>query len=486
MSVLTAIRRNASRSVSLPGLKTIRVGGTGGTGYLGNWIDSNQPGNVYSSSGRRSSRSMYIPGTKINWDSLTGEILSCPASRACLNWKARNRPQAVPVTQEQNEQAEWMIVADAQMTRQLRRPNPAYDGDTFLNMIDFSLDVNGNAYVLVERNSIGQLIEMWWWPHNKVSIPYNQHDIISSYVLTNQMGMQFEVPIENLYHLKFGLDPDDWRYGMSPTAAEKRGVYSLQQSANYRANIYRNFGTVGVILSAKNADQPFDPAEIKQLWRDKTTGDNVGDALAIDVPIDANFPGVTPQSMAIETMDDRPEADICALRGLSATVVGLHVGRLSKTYANMKEAREAAWEECIMPGNQLIATQLGHRLVPEYAPKTSIAATEKYVAHNRIAFDYRGVRPLQPDRDKQTESEVNVFKAGITTVKEFCVATNRPMPDPAVEDKRFFDLFQIVGQQNSALTPPNSNVATPVAAGGKHIEPLIAQIEALSRDGHGG
>ncbi len=443
MNALQAIRKYAGSSLQ-KGAPIVtgntRIGGTGSSGNLGDWLSGDSSGNIYNSNGRKSA--VWIPGTHINWDMITAEIISCPAAAACLNWKARNRPQAPPVIEQSDEKNEWQAVAHP-LGRKLRRPNAFYDGDTLLNMASFSLDTNGNAYLVAEYTKGGDLGELWWWPHNWVTIPPEYSTFIESYVLRDQLGRHIEVPAENVFHLKWGLDPEDWRFGMSPLAASKRGVYSLQQSSNYRANILRNFGTVGVIFSPKDGQSTFVPEDVKAAWKDKTSGDNVGSAFAIDVPIDVEFPAVTPQSMAIETMDDRPEADTCALFGLPPQVVGLHVGRLSKTFANYAEARESAWEECIMPENLLLSRQVGFRALPLYVRNSSPAAVEAYLEQFRIGFDYKHVRPLQPDMDALHKRAREDWKFNLLTLGEWCKIVGRDDPPVELADLRYRDLAMV-------------------------------------------
>jgi hypothetical protein len=455
MNALQAIRRYASQSLTgtignsgkaaayVSG--RVRVGGTGSNGYLGDWISGDAPGNVYNSSRYGG---VAIPGTHINWDNITGEIISCPACQACLNWKARNRPQSPPMI-EQYIDGDWQLPTKPHPFKaKLNRPNPFYDGDTLLNMTSFSLDTNGNAYIAVEYTNGGEIANLYWWPHNWVTIPPEYDEIVQSYILRNVLGKHMEVPAENVWHLKWGLDPEDWRFGMSPIAAVKRDIYSLQQSVNYRANIYRRMGFAGVIITPESANDVPNPETMKKLWNDRTRGDNAGSTVVLDFPAKVNFPGVTPQTMALETVEDRPEANICAVWGLSPGLVGLHAGRLAKTYANRKEEREAGWEECIMPENLLLSRQIGHNAFPHYITgERTPDAVSAYMEQYRLAFDYTDVRPLQPDKDKEHQRAREDWKANLINLAEWCQVVGRPEPPPELAEMRFRDLSTPVAME---------------------------------------
>jgi hypothetical protein len=170
----------------------------------------------------------------------------------------------------------------------------------------------------------------------------------------------------------------------------RRQQYALNQGANYTANLLRNFGTAGTLITPTEANTTFDPQEIVDRWNAKTQGDRAGSVMAIDIPVAVHYPKATPQDLALETILDRAEADICAVLGVPAQVTGLHSGRLSKTYANLREAREVAWEETILPLLNLIAGGVGQHLLPEFATDWE---------RQRLTFDVSDVRPLQPDSD---------------------------------------------------------------------------------------
>lgn len=445
----------------------------------GDWASTSLPGNVGVSRGR----SVWVPGTRINWDNVTGDIIGCPAAQACFNYIYRNLPQAPPVIRQKNREGEAKPVPGHPVTSLLMRPNPQYDGATLLNQAAFSLHADGNAYIVIERTRGGEIAELHWWPHHWVTTPADTKDVIEKYVVRDMQGYLHEVPAEDIIHLKWGLNPEDWRFGLSPLAAATRGIFSLQMSANYRANILRNFGTVGALIRPKDAvsaqDAEFDPETVARLWADKVSGDNVGKALILDWPADVDFPGVSPQNMAIETMDDRPEADICALFGLPPQVVGLHVGRLSKTYANYAEARESAWEECLMPLGGMLACQFGYKLIPEFE------SGQKVLDTYALGFDYANVRPLQPDKDKLHERAREDFKVGLLTLGEWCAEVGRPAPPPDMAEMRYSDLNTFSSGTTDNMTTDGTQAGQTATATSRPRKDLdwaarvIGEIEAL-------
>lgn len=425
----------------------------------GDWVNSSRPGNIYSSA----ARSHCVPGTVVNWDGVTGELWTCPAVQACLNWINRNFPQAPPIVRQRNgETGQWTIVPDHALTRLLRRPNPEYDWNLLSQAIVLSLETNGNAYCAIERNNGLQPAELWWMPHHLVTAvtEAGSRNFIDRYEVSVR-GKKLQVDPRDMLHVRYGLDPDDVRLGLSPLASAKRGVYSLQQANTYRANILRNSGAIGVLISSKlNSQKEWDPAELVEKYKAKVTGDAVGEAFATDAELDFTFPRNSPEDMAMEIIEDRPESEVCALVGIPPQVAGLHVGRLSKTYANMEQARESAWEEKLMPLGTMLGSQIGYKLLAELSEEPTEAAKMEEAGTLALGFDYSNVRPLQPDMDLLHERVRRDWLANLITLADWKRAVDR-LPDPGDEKLRYRD-FANTPQTELAVTPaPGKSAGRP-------------------------
>lgn len=403
-----------------------------GTFNRGNWVAGNAPGNY---GNRRSGSALWIAGTHINWANMSGDLLSCPAAQACFNYKARNLPQAPIAMQKMNEKGQWDLLKEHPLLALIRMPNEDYDGAELINAIDFSLTVDGNAFVVIERNNAEMPAELRWWPHQRVKLPPgDRSEKIEAYEVNDQFGRWKKVPAKDMIHLKWGIDPSDPRFGMSPIASVERDIYTIQQAVNYKANILRNKGQIGMLVSGEpNNTVDFEPQELKEKLDAQCRGDNVGSTVVTDMSLKVHYPPNNPQTMMIAEIEDRPEAAICAVLGLPAQVVGLHVGRHAKTYANLEESDKQAWEECIMPVGANIGRQLSYRMIPEFETDRNKLLTL------RVTFDYQYVRALQPDLDKLHIRVREDWKAGTMTLGEVYQAFGWDAPKKEDTDKRYFD-----------------------------------------------
>jgi len=388
----------------------------------------------------RSGRRYWLPGTDLNWDVLAGDLWMCYAVQACLNWKFKNWHQAPPmVTQRKGD--EWEAIPDHPLLRLLNKPNPGYDAATMWMGIILSMEVDGNAYLGIERaGTKGLPIELWYIPHTLIKPvrAKGSSDFISYYEYRTGGTNVVRIDVDDIVHIRYGLDPYNLMLGMSPLASGSRTAYVLQQAENYAARTMKNFGMVGAMATPKEGNTSFDPETFVATWQSKTTGDKQGEILAMDGPVEIQWPEATPQTMLLETLQDRPEANICALLGVPPQVCGLHVGRLSKTWANATQAQEAAWEDGQKPLGALIGLQLGSQLLPEFSTQAN---------RQRLEFDYSQVRCLQPDLDALHKRVRDDWLAGLIDRAEWKQSMNI-IPLPEDTGLYYYNVTQMINESN--------------------------------------
>lgn len=350
-----------------------------------------------SGAGRKGHR---LAGTSQNWNWLAGDSWDTPAAMAVYRWIISNYLQA-PLMVQRLDGGEWATVQAHPLVKLLNRPNPGYDSGSFWGSMLISYLDDGNAYSGIEFDRLNRPAELWWCNHKAIT-PRRERDSrkwIDYYQRTTVNGM-YPIPEERMLHVRFGIDPVDPLRGLSIIGAGRRSLYTLGEGENFGAVSMKN-GGVPMALATPDRSKPeyntfkFDTEAFSRLYSDQTMGDRRGTVLAYDAPINLTWPDVKPGDMALDAIMDRPESNICALLGVPPQVVGLHAGRLAKTYANYAEAREAGWEECIIPLLQMVTAQVGAKLLPHYGiPEDHIGV------HWRLWFDTSDIRPLQPDLDK--------------------------------------------------------------------------------------
>ncbi|MDW8208812.1 MAG: phage portal protein [Chloroherpetonaceae bacterium] len=365
-------------------------------------------------------------GSNVPWERLAGEFWDCAASYACYRAIALNYTQARPCLQRRMDGG-WESIDRHPVVELLEKPYlPYMDGSTLAWAYLGSLLACGNAYIGIESNASGLPVRLRWLPHDLIT-PHREpgsDQLIDYYVYRPDGTTQVRIAVEDMIHLRIGVDLNDARYGVSGWRSLVRQQYTLHQALNFNANVLRNAG-VPFALACPSSDQvTMDVQGFVEMAKSKLSGDKVGEWMACDIPVTLTFPDVTPENMALDTMQDRPESDISAVFGVPPQVAGLHVGRLSRTYANVREARESFWEETIIPLLNLVYSQMGMRLLPRYG-----LDLDTY----RIAPDISTIRPLQPDRDALHARVREDYRAGLISLAEALIETGR-VPQPGDEN----------------------------------------------------
>ena len=337
------------------------------------------------------SRTHTLPGSAHNWAKDAGDLWLNPVIAAAIRWSWANCVLA-PFRVMRREPADdtEVPVEDHPLDVLLDAPNSAYDGTVLKQAVILSLIVDGNAYCAVEKNGRGEPGELWWLPHGSVK---PKRDKGSTEWMTHYEytvgGQRHRLDKDNVLHIRHGIDPASPLLGLSPAAAALRAICTTNLGATYAATILRRFGVPGGVASPKDGTRGTvpDPKLLKAKLQGMGTGDHAGEFIVLEDPIDIHWPQVTPQRMALDTILDRPEADVGAAIGIPLQVLGIHAGRLSKTYANQQEAREAAWEEFLLPLLWLIASQAGRALLPMFGDAKGL----------RLGVNIDDVRAMQPD-----------------------------------------------------------------------------------------
>jgi len=432
--------------------------------------DSGRSASAMGHSGRR----YWLPGTSTDWESLTGDLWEVPGVMACYGWEKRNLLQSPPqVVRAMNDKTE--AVGSHPMLDLWNTPNDRYDAHTLLSGLLLSYKVDGNAYIGIERETPkGLPSELYYIPHFMLRPRVDKATGEIYYEYTFR-GRRERIPKEDIVHIRDGMDPRNPLCGIAPLAVAYRDGYLLQQGTTYAAKAMKNSGIIGALATpdpaAVSAGGTFDGEAFVDMYTAKTTGERAGEAMAFDYPLKLQFPNVTPQNMAIDTMLDRPETTVCALWGVPSQVVGLHVGRLAKTYANYAEARESAWEECVVPDGNTIFGQIGRHLLPQLR-------TEAQAKREICCLNLKDVRPLQPDLDALYTRANQTWEKNLIDRYDWAEMVGR-QPDPA--DKGVFFSDVQVAQQSMILDKQGEidkqNQPKPVAPGKAVAGFLSAYVE---------
>ena len=339
---------------------------------------------------------LLLPGSQFDYEAAAGDLWRNSAVAACLGWLKKNFPEPTLEVATKEADGSELGTVDHDLVRLLNRPNPYYDRYTFWAAVCLSWVVDGNVYIRKVRSASGKVVQLWWLPHWLVwpRWPMDGSEFISYYQY--QVNGRLErIAVEDLVHLRSGIDPHNDRKGLAELKSALRAVFGLNECDSYTAAILKNMGIVGAVISPGSPDVDFMPEDIddaRQLWRERHTGDNRGEPFFATRSVKVERLGLSPEELRLDKLPARLEDQVCAAIGVPAMVVGVSSGAQHKTYANYGEARQAAYEDCLIPLQKAIAEGLTHQLlVPDFGGKP----------HQRVRWNYAGVQCLS-----ENETEV--------------------------------------------------------------------------------
>ncbi len=392
-SLLTRI----SRAVKAANMVFNGMGGTLGGPYSGS-------GSVYGDWYGRS----WQPGASFRYEEEVGNLWDNSAFAACVNFIQVNFPQACLCVTEPEGDGEEKQIADHPLAILLKRPNPHFSGRRLWmsTVLDFAVD--GNAYWMKARASQGwgQPIELWWVPtwSMRAAYPQDGSEYLSGYIRTVNNRQTF-VPREDVIHFRWGTDPQDERRGRSPISAAIRQIAGDNAAATYVAAILRNMGISPDVWSPSDGDAeiPVEEAQlIKQQLLLRATDEHRGEPMISRWPLKRDTSQRSPDELMLNDIINYFEERICALMLIPPMVVGLGSGLDRSTYSNSEQAHRAAYQNCVMPMQQIMADELQAQLLPDLGDSD----------RQTVGWDYTKVPALQEDQNALRDSVSTAVKAG--------------------------------------------------------------------------
>lgn len=446
---------------AVPETKAVAYPGSGGSG-------GSAQGVPYVGDGVRYLIGGSLPGSCLNWSAMAGDVWRNSAVAVAVGWARRNFPQASPCVREMDGEE---IIAGHPLTKLLYRPNPYYSGRTLWAGSLISWIADGNFYWLKVRDQSQRVRELWYLPHFQVTPRLVQGRVLYEH-WDGRTRRTYDA--RDIVHGRNGLDPDNPLRGMSDLKHVLREVATDNECTVYDASLLRNMGIPGVVISPE-AGTSIDESgaqTIKIRYQEKFTGDNRGMPLITPMAIKVQNPGFTPEQMALDRIRHVPEARIVGAIGIPAMVLGLSVGQEQKSYANMREAREAAAEEFLIPTYTSIADDVDTQLLGVWDASAGEFGEGAYVPElgdpdaERFDFDTTNLRMLADDVNETSKRWGQLYRDGIAMRSEAREAVGLPNRDEATKPlDGIDDVFYQDGAAAAAPDPDEPTTPTPPTGG---------------------
>lgn len=331
---------------------------------------------------------------------------------APLQWLCRTFPEA-PLVVDKLVGQEWEAEKDHDLVSLLRNPNVGYNGSLLWRATVADVVLSGETYWLIDFDNTLKPQAVWWVPASLME-PLSPRDgsvFIEAYRY-RPGGEPIILAPAQVVHFRWGLDPEDNRHGASPLRSVMREVFSDDEAGRYTSTILKNMGVPGLILSPDGDYVIDDEDELLATERhitQKFTGRGRGRPMVFGAATKVSQFGFTPQQMDMRTLRRVPEERVSAVLGIPAIVAGLGAGLDRSTFANFAEAREAAYESCVIPLQKLMAEDATNQLLSWYED------TDRA----RVRFDTSEIRVLQEDENKSVERRLKELNGGAIMLSEY-------------------------------------------------------------------
>lgn len=421
---------------------------------------------------RETDGSSIIPRTRYDYAEQVGTGLGSSTIVAPALWIARQFPEAPIVVKNRDGTlnlehpiAELFIV-----------PNPWYGGGSFKMALAFDYTISGNAYIEIERGTGGRPTALYYHPSFRITPKGNSSELVTHYEQATSNGTRI-IPVEDMIHVRNMIDPQDNKRGYSALQSLVREIFTDDEAANMTASILRNYGVPGIVIKPSGEDEiPEEQANtIKTFFNRILRGDNRGQTIVSSGNIAIEKFEVDFAKMNIDRLRQIPEERVCAVIGIPAAVVGFGTGmEQTKVGATMKELRELAYENVIVPMQRTFTEEFNRVLLPEFEPRPQGMS---------VVFDNSEVRVLQEDEDRKSVRMTREWQAGLRTRAS---ALRELGEEPANSDEvyrlSFADLLVPAGQMpQQPQKQIHQHVQTKVSSEGRsYYQRLQRDIENLA------
>lgn len=360
---------------------------------------------------------------------------------ACCLWAGRNIQQAPVSTYQEVSGGTWEIIPGHAASELIRRPQKnfvpgertKFTGRQLLSSILISAMLTGDAYVMKIRNNRGQIIGFDYIPAHAITIRTRANDsrMVEYYEVNQAMGTVKVMPEDMITFPLFGLDDDRPYKGRDVLKAAAAQIVTDNKVSQYSGAIMDK-PTPSMMVAAKGARQPQqqDADRLQKEMSESLGGRNAGRVLVTTFEADVTPFGFSPDQMAVTTISEASEARVCAIYGIPPTVLQLGAGMKSSTYNNVKETREAATEEFLVPMWDAIAEIWTDNVLSEVDPKPGL----------EIRYNKTEVRALQEDRTEVHDRSRADFQANGINRAEYRQAIGKE-PQPG-DDKVYAHMLK--------------------------------------------
>ena len=282
---------------------------------------------------------------------------------------------------------------DTDLHKLLERPNPAQSYASWITELIAFGKLTGNRYIYGiapdTGNGAGKYKELYVMPSQLIEIvsggimqPVKEYQI--------EYNGQYKIPADQICHIKdfnpFFDGTGSHLYGQSPLRAGLRSMTTNNEAVQTGVKYLQNQTARGVLMSDEGDLNEVQAQQLKDKFRKNFQGsDNAGDVIITPKKLSwVNF-GLNASDLSLIEQYNASIKDLCNIYNVPVTLLN---NTESSTFNNVKEAKKALYQNCVIPELNKIQDELNRWLAPQYGDKLC------------IEFDYSVIPELQEETEK--------------------------------------------------------------------------------------
>jgi len=264
-------------------------------------------------------------------------------------------------------------------------------------------ELTGNAYWLLDEIKGGKPTKIHPLRPDRVKIIPDAHNFIKHYEYSIDQGKTIRLAPEEVIHFKF-YNPEDDHYGLSPLAAARVSLDTLQAGDEYNKQFFNNSAIPKGALSTELGLTQEQRQQIRHAWNDRHGGIANSHKIAVlEGGLKWTNIGLSQKDMDFISQKKLTREDILSVFGVPPVMVGIFE---YANYANSKEQREIFWRDTMVPLIAAYIDTINHYLVYPWDDSLKIVA------------DLTGIAELQEDVKMKAEIDEIHTRSGIKTINE--------------------------------------------------------------------
>ncbi len=402
-----------------------------------------------------------------------GQGLNSSVVVAPLAWLQRNMPDA-PLRIRQKAKGGDLTEIDASdsgpgaLLTLWETPNEYYNGRQLMKALIADYKTTGEAFILKVRSDGGRWVESWWAPSWMMTPRWpSDGTVYLSHWDYNPDGEPIKIDPADVIHFRDGIDPLNTRRGFCAFKSLVREVFTDEEASTFTAALLGNLGVPGVVISPSAAAMNggggprlgggaiMDAKQVKTAFKETFGGENRGDAMVLSAPTDVHVLAFNPQQLTLRDLRKLPEERVSGVFGVPAIVSSFGAGLDRSTFANYGEAREAAYEEGVLPVHGDFAGILKSQGLSEF-----VDDVRRFI----VDFDISEVRVLQEDQNNLWTRAVDALTHGGISRRRFKEMVGEEPEDNDLDEVYYIPVNLVVTpvEEDQTLVPVESSRTIPL------------------------